>query len=133
MGFLLTFLSGPYKFLIMGAAILAAIAGIYLYGRHAGVESMRPDVEAAKSEAELWKKTADNRKTLIEAQNQAVAGLKAASDMRVSNLKNQLAVANSEASKFRKEAEKKAETLLTMKLPENECSAVFSLIDEARK
>ena len=126
-------LSPLFRYGMLALALIAALGGIWLHGRSAGVESMRPKLEAAKSDAENWRVAAENRKTIIEAQNQAVAGLKASNELRVSTLRKQLAVANSEASKFRKIADEKANTLLNMKLSENECQALVQLVDEARK
>lgn len=125
-------LAGPYGLLIKIGLALTIVAGIWLHGRHSGVESMVPKVEAAKSEAELWRKTADNRKTLIEAQNQAVASLKAKHDAEVSAMNKRLATAILEGRKFRIAAEKKADAILNVELPQNECQALFSLIDTAR-
>lgn len=127
------FFSGPWGLLLKFGAIVAVIGGIYLFGYKKGVDHLRPKVEAAESAAQLWQETAKNRKTLIEAQNQAVAGLKAESDRRVKAMQERLKQANSEASKFRDAAERRADILANMNLPENECAATFALIDEARK
>lgn len=126
-------LAGPYGLLIKIGLALAIVAGIWLHGRHSGVESMVPKVEAAKSEVELWRKVADNRKTLIEAQNQAVVSLKVKHDAEVSAMNKRLATAILEGRKFRQAAEKKADAILSKKLSENECTALTELIDEARK
>jgi len=126
-------LSPLFKYAMLAFAISAAISGIYLKGRSDGKEVMRPVVEAAKSEAELWQKTAENRKSLIEAQNRAVEGLKASNELRISTLRKQLAVANSEASKFRDMAEKRVVDLKDLKLSDDECLALKQLVDEARK
>lgn len=57
-------------------------------------------------------------------------------EKRVASYKDvtkRLSVANSEASKFRTLAEKRATNFLTMPLTGTECDRVFQLIDEARK
>ena len=126
-------LAGPYGLLLKIGMIVLVLGGLYLFGYKEGRESMAPKVEAAKSEAELWRKTADNRKTLIEAQNQAVASLKEKHDAEVSAMNKRLATAILEGRKFRIAAEKKADAILSMKLSDNECTALTELIDEARK
>lgn len=125
--------AGPYGLLLKIGTIVLVLGGLYLFGYKEGRESMAPKVEAAKSEAELWRKVADNRKTLTEAQNQAVASLKEKHDAEVSAMNKRLATAILEGRKIRKAAEKKADAILSKKLSENECTALTELIDEARK
>lgn len=128
------FLLSPItRYAAIGLAILAAVTGIYLKGRSDGKETMRPKLEAAQSAADNWKQAADNRKTLIEAQNRAVAALKAENEARISDIQKKLAVANSEASKIRRQATDSATAILTMKVTGTECQQLEQLIDEARK
>jgi len=130
---MIALLAGPYGLLLKIGMIVLVLGGLYLFGYKEGRESMTPKVEAAKSEAELWRKVADNRKTLIQAQNQAVASLKAKHDAEVSAMNKRLATAILEGRKIRQAAEKKADAILSMKLSDNECTALTELIDEARK
>jgi hypothetical protein len=132
-GLLTTFMAGPWGFVAKIATVVAIVTAIWFAGVRFEHNRMLPKLEAAKSEAELWQKTAENRKTFIEAQNQAVEGLKASADLRVSTLRRKLAVANSEASKFRDMAEKRAADLKNMELPKDECQAMAKLVDEAGK
>src|SRR5512139_2639056 len=125
--FLTTLFAGPYGLLLKIAAVAAIVGAIWLHGRSSGVKSMVPEVEAAQSQAALWQKTAENRLGLIQAQNQAVEGLKASFDMKYQAMQKKLAVANSEASKFRDIAERRAEILSRLELPENECQALTIL------
>lgn len=120
------------KYALITLAVVSFIGGVWLSGRHSGVKSMQAKVEAAQSEAELWKKSAETRKTLIEAQNQAIDSIKAESDTKVAEMNKRLATAILEGRKSREAAEKKAESILTVELPKNECNALFTLIDTAR-
>lgn len=132
-GLLTTFLAGPYGFMLKLGTILLILGTIWFAGVRFEHNRMLPKLEAAKSDAELWQKTAENRKSLIEAQNAAVEGLKVAHELRVSTLQKKLATAILEVKNFREAAERRADLLANMELPENECSAVFALIDQARK
>ena len=132
-GILATFLAGPYGFLLKIAAVVAIVGGIYLYGRHAGVESMRPKLAAAESNAALWETTAENRLRLMQVQNKAVEGLQAAQKEKLRMRDEKLAKALIEADKWRDAAERRADLLANLELPENECTALTVLIDEARK
>lgn len=127
------FFSGPWGIVAKLALVTALIGGIWLHGRHDGVKSMEPKVQAAESNAALWQQTADNRLKLMQAQNTAVVALKQASDTKLTILQNKLAVANSEASKLREVAEKRKNAVLNLPLSENECTALKQLVDEARK
>jgi hypothetical protein len=132
-GLLTTFMAGPWGVVAKIATVVAIVAAIWFAGVRFEHNRMLPKLEAAKSEAELWQKTAENRKILIEAQNKAVEGLKASADLRISTLRNKLAVANSEASKFRDMAEKRENAVLNLPLSDDECTALKQLVDEARK
>jgi hypothetical protein len=132
-GLLTTFLAGPYGLLLKIGAVIAIVAGIWLHGRHAGVESMVPRLEAAKSDAELWQKTAGNRLKLIQAQNDAVEGLKHAQETKLALMKDKVAKAEREAVSWRKQAEQRANDMLGLELSKDECTALKQLVDEARK
>ena len=133
MGAILTFFAGPWGLVSKILIFAAILGGIWLHGRHNGVKAMEPKVEAAESAAQLWQKTAENRKTLIEAQNTAVDALRQAQATRVGIMEKKLATAIVEGQKWRDAAERRADILATMPLPENECQALAVLIDEARK
>ena len=132
-GLITTFLAGPYGFLLKLGMVVLVLGGIWFAGVRFEHNRLLPKIEAAKSEADLWQQTADNRKTLIEAQNQAVESIKAAHDKRVADLNERLATAILEGRRIRMAAETKVKVLESLKLSENECTAVFQLIDEARK
>ena len=131
-GLVTTFLAGPYGFLLKIAAVMAVIGGIYLYGRHAGVESMRPKLAEAESNAALWESTAENRLKLMQVQNAAVEGLRAAQKEKLRIRDEKLAKALIEADKWRDTAERRADLLANLELPENECKALVTLVDTAR-
>lgn len=127
------FLLSPItKYAVIAAAVLAAISSIYLKGRSDGKDVLRPKLEAAQSDVLLWQKTAENREILLNAQNKAVERLKDEGERTRSTYEKKLAVANSEASKIRKEAQKSATTILTMKATGNECKDLSDLVDAAR-
>lgn len=115
------------------ATVVAVIATIWFAGVRFEHNRLLPKIEAAKSEAELWRRTSENRKTLIDAQNKAVEGLRSAHELQVSELNKRLATAILEGRKIRMAAETKVKVLESLKLSDNECAAVFQLIDEARK
>lgn len=131
-GFLATFLAGPYGFLLKIGAVVAIVGGIYLYGRHAGVESMVPKVEAAESAALLWQTTAANRLKLMQAQNLAVEALKTAHDTKLKIRDAKLTDVKREADKWRDVAQRREEILANLELPPGECDSLFVLIDAAR-
>ena len=130
---LTAFLSGPYGFMLKIGVVVAVIGAIWFAGVRFEHNRLLPKIEAAKSDAELWKKTADNRLNLIQAQNSAFEGLKAAYELRVSELNKRLATAILEGQNYRKKAEKKAEAIIALPVSKNECTALTELIDEARK
>lgn len=132
-GLIASFISGPYGLLLKIGAIVLVIGTIWFAGVRFEHNRLLPKIEEAQSSAEKWAKVASNRRVQIDAQNQAVVALKAESDRRVKAMQERLKQANSEASQFRDAAERRADILANMNLPENECAATFALIDEARK
>lgn len=125
--------SGPYGVLLKIGMVVLIVGSIWLHGRHAGVESMRPKLAEAESKAALWEQTAENRLKLMQAQNEAVEGLRAAQKEKLRLRDEKLAKASIEADKWRTAAERQADILARLELPENECTALTVLIDEARK
>ena len=128
--------SSPFAPLIKYGLILLAVSafigGIYLSGRSAGVKAMQSKVETAQSETALWKQTADNRATMIEAQNKAVDELKSAADRRITELNKKLAMAVSEDQKAQKDIKERETYLYKLELPKNECEALYTLVDTYR-
>lgn len=131
MGILAAFWAGPWGLMSKILIFAAILGGIWLHGRHNGVESMRPKVEAAESDRDLWKQTADNRLTLMKAQNTAVEALKQSQATRLSVLQNKLAKAEMEASTARQTAERRAEILAGVELSGTECEQLVKLVDMA--
>jgi hypothetical protein len=129
----LAFLSGPWGIVLKIGAIVLVIGTIWLNGRHNGVESMIPKVEEAESRAESYAKTAQNYKTALNAQNQAIERIKEESDRKARELNKRLATAILEGQKIREAAANRETTILTLKTTGTECEQVFQLIDEARK
>lgn len=125
------FFSGPWGIVAKLALVTALIGGIWLHGRHDGVKSMEPKVQAAESNAALWQQTADNRLKLMQAQNTAVAALKQAQETKLVLMKDKLAKVEKEAIAWRKKADEKTNTLLNMKLSDDECTALKQLVDES--
>lgn len=132
-GLIASFISGPYGLLLKIGAIVLVIGTIWFAGVRFEHNRLLPKIEEAQSSAEKWAKVASNRRVQIEAQNEAVEGLKVAHDLRVSELNKRLAMAILEGQKVRDKAEKKAEAIIALPLAGNECEQVFQLIDEARK
>ena len=132
-GLITAFLAGPWGLVSKILIISAILGGIWLHGRHNGVKAMEPKVAQAESEAALWESTAENRLMLMQVQNKAVEGLKAAHDMKLKLRDEKLAKARMEADKWRDTAERRADLLASLELPKDECTALTVLIDEARK
>lgn len=124
--------SGPYGFLLKIGMVVLIIGSAWLYGKHAGVESMRPKIAEAESKADLWEQTAENRLKLMQAQNNAVEGLRAAQEEKLRIRDEKLTAARIEADKWRNVAERRADILANLELPENECKALVDLVDAAR-
>lgn len=127
-----TLFSGYWGLLFKIGAIAAVIGAIWFHGRHAGVESMRPKLSHAEKMADLWESTAENRMRMIEVQNNAVEGLRAAQEEKLRIRDEKLTAARIEADKWRNVAERRADILANLELPENECKALVDLVDAAR-
>ena len=132
-GLVTTFLAGPYGFLLKIAAVAAIVGAIWFAGARFEHNRLMPKLAALEADAALWEQTAETRLRMMQVQNKAVEGLQAAQKEKLRIRDEKLAKARMEADKWRDSAERKAEILARLELPENECQALVKLVDEARR